>query len=193
MNYEELIIRLPKHPYDVMQNSFGKTATVNCFYLYENHQMHHDFYESHVWIFNGIEEFVEFLPVIVFSDIAINCENEDFIEEYGELDYTDRFNYYKSLLARDWNDIECKKFIDEHKGTSEMQFIEFGKVSDLINISQEHFDKCQNVYNSIDELTENGLSEGTYKIIHKFQSISNLIPAENKESFLSMLEDWGNS
>ena len=193
MNYKSLITQLTNHPYDVMQNGFGKRATESCFYLYEVHQMHHDFYESHLWIFNGIEEFIEFLPVIVFSDIAINCENEEFIEEYGELDYTDRFNYYKSLLARNWNEVECKKFIDEHKGTGEMEFIEFGKVSDLLNILQEQFDKCEKYHSTLDELENNGLTEGVYKIMHKFHGISNVVPAENKESFLSMLGDWGNS
>ncbi len=188
MNYEELIKRLPKHPNDAMQNSFGKTANESCFYLYEIHQMHHDFYESHVCIFNSIQEFIEFLPVIVFTDIAINCENEDFIEEYGELDYADRFKYYESLLAKEWNAQECKKFIADYKGTGEMEFIEFGEVSDLLNISQEQFYKCEKYHSTLDEIENNGLTEGIYKIMHKFHSISNVLPAENQEAFLKMLE-----
>ncbi len=64
--------------------------------------MHHYFYESHVWVFRSIEEFVQFLPVIVFSDIAINCENEDFIVEYSELDYTDRFVSLMNKFMPKW-------------------------------------------------------------------------------------------
>ncbi len=190
MNYEELIKKLPKHPFDAMQNGFGKTVTDNSFYLYEIHQLHHDFYESHVWILNNIEEFNEFLIFIVFSDIAFNCENEDFIADYGELDYSARFKHYQSLLTRDWNFVECKNFIAQYKGDSEIEFIEFGKISDLLDFTQADFEKCRNHYATIDEIENQGLTHANYRIMNKFHDISILNPASNQKLFLEMLENW---
>lgn len=190
MNYEELLEKLVKHPNDAMQNAFGRKVSANSYFLYEIHNMHHDFYESHIWIFNSIDEFVEFLIAIIFSDIALNCENEDFFQEFGELDYSERFSCYESLSKKDWNFNECKKFIAEYEGISELELIEFGKVSDLLDISQEDFDKCNNIYSTLKEIELQGLTQATYKIMNKFHTISDAKPSINQPLFFEMLENW---
>lgn len=99
MNIHELIDRLPLHPVDAFRIGLNKQATEEAFFLYEIHQLHHGFYESQVWIFNTIEEFVTFLPAIVFNDIVVNWENYSEDEEYN-YDYTNDYLFFESLVDR---------------------------------------------------------------------------------------------
>lgn len=189
MELNDLIEILPEHPCDVMQNGFGKKAFSESFYLYEIHNMHHNWYENNVWIFNSINEFVQFLPAIVFNDIAVNCE-EGFEDEHVDYDYSEDYNFYKSLVSQKWDELKCKEFISEHSKFGGLELIEFGRVSDLLECTQQEYNKCKDSIYSLDELEELELSQGRYKIFHAFHSVSENRPSLNEKAFIQMIEDW---
>ena len=190
MKIDELIELLPKHPTKVYQDGFGTQATENGFYLYEIHKMHHDFYESHVWIFKSIEEFVNFLPAIVFNDIAVHWEDDEFDWDTDNYDYSNDYDFYKSLINQQWDFQQCIDFINNHNKFGELELIEFGKISDLVDVSQVEYDKCEEIYLFLDELENLGLTQGRYQIFHKFHAFSDSIPSKNKAVFMEMLEHW---
>jgi hypothetical protein len=139
MDYNNLISRLHMHPIDAFKNTKGRQATASSFYLYGIYHMNDDMKVNCVLIFNSIKEFVEFLPAIVFYDLIDNFNSKDFSEVYGKLDYSERFNYYESILASEWDEKECKNLIADLKEFSKMEYKEFGIVNDLLNITDTQF------------------------------------------------------
>ncbi len=192
MDYKEVIQKIGNHPNDVMQAAFDREANTNSYYLYEIHRMHHQDYESYVWLFNSIEEFVLFLPAIVFNDIAVNCDNHDFEEEFGDIDYTEKYKLYTSLMNNKWDEAQCAKFVLDYLGSDELELIEFGKVADLLNISDSEFEKCKDSYSTIEEIEKHGLTQGKYKILNKFYNQSKTRPSLNQTDFFEMLENSEN-
>jgi hypothetical protein len=71
--------------------------------------------------------------------------------------------------------------------------VEFAKVSDLITISDEDFEKCKQLYLTKDELENVNLKEGIYQIISEYikRNYKNQKkPKESKEDFLDFLSNW---
>lgn len=189
MNYKELIRELGEDPTDLFISGQSKEATKDSFFLYEIRHMHSDFWESYVWIFDTINEFVNFLPAIIFSEFVIHSEDYDFEEEYGKIDCTSNYEYYQTILKDKWDEARCKKFIDEFQAEG-VEFIEFGRVSELLSVSQEEFDLCKGTIDDINILEELGITQGRYKILNNFHYLSNERPELNENGFLSMLNNW---
>jgi hypothetical protein len=189
MNINQLIERLPEHPCDLMQNVFGREVSAESFYLYGIYNMHYNFYNSHVFIFNSINEFVEFLPAIIFNDIAINWD-DDYEENNEEISYSEDYKLLENLRNQNWDELKCKKFIKEHCKFDDLELIEFGKLSDFMEVTTEEFNKSKELFFSLDKLDEIGITQCRYQLLHKFSSISQVLPSQNKKAFFKMIEEW---
>lgn len=186
MTIEE-IIKLFGEPEDTWNNCLGKTATENSYYLYELHEMY-NFWKNHVWIFNDLHEFYEFAYSITMVDYINREENED----YDMDDNTEQialYNYILKLKNTEWTIEACENFISTFKHTS-FELVQFGKVSDLINISDTEYEKCKEFYHTKEELEKVELSEGFYKIISGYIDQFDKKPKESKEDFLTFLSNW---
>ena len=188
MDYDELIEKLGKEPGIWLFDGYG-TPREEGYYLYQIHLMHGDYWENGVYFFNTINEFVDFLPGIVFSNLAVDSMGDDFWEENH--DFSEDWNRFQELKSGDWDEERCVKFIKEYGANNYIEFIEFGKISDLLSVTQEEYDKCYDSIDSTDELEEEGLTEGRYKIFTKFHEESDDRPGLDKEGFLEMLSNWG--
>ena len=188
MDYDELIEKLGKEPGRWLFDGYG-TPREEGYYLYQIHLMHGDYWENGVYFFNTINEFVDFLPGIVFSNLAVDSMGDDFWEENH--DFSEDWNRFQELKSGDWDEERCVKFIKEYGANNYIEFIEFGKISDLLSVTQEEYDKCYDSIDSTDELEEEGLTEGRYKIFTKFHEESDDRPGLDKEGFLEMLSNWG--
>jgi hypothetical protein len=196
MNYSELIDRLGQHPQDVYQDFRRVKATKTSLFLYEQHYMHFDYWEDQVWIFPDIKEFQKFLPVLIFSYETVHLQDEDFEENCEERDYQDAWDLYEKSSKENWKDAaDGKRFLAELAKTgiakdAEINGIEFGNVTELLNVSEDEFEKCKEYMSMEKELEEAGLSEGRYRIFNKYWEKFSEHPAENEKQFLEMLSDW---
>lgn len=189
MNVNQLIERLPEHPLDLMQNALGRKVSLDCYYLYGIIRFHNDLYNSYVFTFNSISEFVEFLPAIVFNDVAINWD-EDYEDNYVESNFSDDYEFLENLTNQNWDELKCKKFISEHSKFDDLELIEFGRISDFMEATSEEFIKSKEHYVSLDELEKIGITQCRYQVLHKFSSISQAPPSQNRDEFIKMIEDW---
>lgn len=190
MNLNELLALLPKHPVDVFEKYLppGK-VTENGYYLYEIHDMGHQFYEGHVWVFDSIDAFVDYIPAIVFRDVVVHCEDE---ERFEDVDFAEDYAFYETLVNQTWDFQQCIQFVEDHQSIGGLELIEFGKISDLVNVSREEYDKCKGFIGSIDEMEVLGLTQGRYQIFHKFHELSGSIPSQDKAAFLEFLTQGAN-
>jgi hypothetical protein len=196
MNYKELTEKHCREPAQIFEDFYGyASASPDAFFLYEIHLMGYNFWESSVWIFESIAEFKQFLPVLLFSWEASHSQDHDFEETVAELNYEEQYTLYIKALSEDWQSPEdCNRFLKELAGTgssAETIGIEFGAVSDLLNVSAEEFDKCKEDLFSEEDLEKAGLSQGRYKIFNRYWESYEMHPSENEEQFLEMLDGWG--
>jgi hypothetical protein len=72
MNYKELLKILQKNP----NEAFGDSQNIKPFeggiLLVEKHEMNFGNCGNHIWFFRTPKEFVDFLPALLFCDIAIH-------------------------------------------------------------------------------------------------------------------------
>lgn len=189
MDINQLIERLPEHPLVIMQNALDRKVSTESYYLYGIVRFHNDIYQSYVFTFNSITEFVEFLPALVFNDVAINWD-EDYEVNNVESNYSDDYELLENLTNQNWDELKCKEFISEHSMFDDLELIEFGRISNFIEATSEEFLKSKELYVSLDELERIGISQCRYQVLHKFSSISQVPPSQNRDEFLKMIEDW---
>lgn len=189
MNVNQLIEKLPEHPLDLIQNALGKKVSKDSYYLYVIIRLYDEFYKNYVFTFNSIIEFVEFLPAIIFNDVAINWD-EDYEVNYAESNFSNDYELLEKLTNQNWDELKCKEFISEQTKFDDLELIEFGKISDFMEASSEEFVKSKEHYVSLDELEMIGITQCRYQVLHKFSSISEVPPSQNWDEFLKMIEDW---
>ena len=188
MTIEEIIEELGE-PIIAWDNAQDKEATENSFYLYELHEMF-NFWESQVWIFNDLQEFYDF----AYSRVLFDYINRGEDEAYDD-DDSDQSELYKHLLKLKntiWTIAECENFVKTFDHYT-FELVQFGKVSDLIAISDEDFEKCKELYTTKDELENINIKEGVYQIISKYitRNYKNpKKPKDSKEAFLAFLNNW---
>lgn len=188
MNIEEIIEELGE-PIIAWENSLSKEVTENSFYLYELHEMF-NFWESQVWIFNDLQEFYDFAYSHVMFDYINRWEDEEY--EDDDSDQNELYDYLLKLKNTIWTVAECENFVNTFNDSS-FEMVQFGKVIDLITISDEDFEKCRKIYFTKDELENVNLKEGVYQIISKYitRNYKNPIkPKESREEFLDFLSNW---
>jgi hypothetical protein len=189
MNVNQLIERLPEHPLVLMQNALGRKVSVDYYYLYGIIRFHNDLFKSYVFTFNSITEFVEFLPAIVFNDVAINWDG-DYEVNFVESNFSDDYELLENLTNQNWDELKCKEFISEKNKFDDLELIEFGRISDFMEATSEELIKSKELYESLDELERIGITQCRYQVLHKFSSISQVPPSQNRDEFLKMIEDW---
>ena len=148
-------------------------------------------WESKIWIFDDLKEFYDF----AYSHVMFDCINREENEEYDFDDDTDESELYEYLLKLKntiWTVTECENFVNTFNDSS-FEMVQFGKVIDLITISDEDFEKCRKIYFTKEELENVNLKEGVYQIISKYisRNYKNPIkPIDSKEEFLDFLSNW---
>lgn len=189
MNINQLLERFPEHPIDLLQNALGRKVSIESYYIYGTIRVHNDSYSSYFFIFNSINEFVEFLPAIIFNDIALNwdVDYEDNLDDYN---YSDDYKLLENLTNQSWDEIKCKKFINRHSKFDDLELIEFGRIADFMEATTDEFNKSKELYVTLDELDKIGITQCRYQVLHKFNSISQKPPSQNKNAFFKMIEDW---
>lgn len=184
MNIEQIIDELGE-PEIAWENSLNKEATENSFYLYELHEMF-NFWESQVWIFNDLQEFYDF----AYSHVLFDYINRGGDEAYDyDSDQSELYDYLLKLKNTIWTIAECENFVKTFDHSS-LALVQFGKVFDLIAISDEDFEKCKLIYLTKEELENDNLKEGCFKIISEYINRHHKKPKESKEAFLTFLSNW---
>ena len=77
MNYKELLKILQKNPNKAVGDSQNIKPFEGGILLVEKHEMNFGNCGNHIWFFRTPKEFVDFLPALLFSDIAIRWDDED--------------------------------------------------------------------------------------------------------------------
>jgi hypothetical protein len=80
MNYRELLKLLSKNPNEAFNNAQSIKPSIEGIFLAEKHRMDFGFgsyYGTHIWFFKTTEQFVAFLPALLFFDIAIHWDDDD--------------------------------------------------------------------------------------------------------------------
>jgi hypothetical protein len=183
MTIEEIIEELGE-PEIALNKAENIYANENSYYLYELHQMY-NFWENKVWFFNDLQEFYDY----AYSHVMIQYVNRELDEEYDFDDDTDRSELYRYLLKLKktiWTIEECENFIKSFSDSS-FELVEFGKVIDLIAITDEDFEKCKEHYSTKEELENINLKEGCYKIISGYINKNYKKTKKPKESLAEFL------
>ena len=77
MNYKELLKILQKNPNEAFCDSQNIKPFEGGILLVEKHEMNFGNCGNHIWFFRTPKEFVDFLPALLFCDIAIQWDDED--------------------------------------------------------------------------------------------------------------------
>ena len=80
MNYKELLKILQKNPNEIFLDAQGYKPFEGGILLVEKHWRYFGYFQNygtHIWFFRTPEDFVDFLPALLFSDIAIHWDDED--------------------------------------------------------------------------------------------------------------------
>ena len=80
MNFKELLKILPKNPNEAFNDAQSIKPVEGGILLVERHEMNFGYgtnYGNHIWIFRTPKEFVDFLPALLFFDIAIHWDDND--------------------------------------------------------------------------------------------------------------------
>ena len=134
-----------------------------------------------------------------FYDFAYSHEMFDYINRWEDEEYEDDdtnqselYDYLLKLKNTIWTVTECENFVNTFNNSS-FEMVQFGKVIDLITISDEDFEKCRKIYFTKEELENVNLKEGVYQIISKYitRNYKNPIkPKESREEFLDFISNW---
>jgi hypothetical protein len=80
MNFKELLKILPKNPNEAFNDAQSIKPVEGGILLVERHEMNFGYgtnYGNHIWFFRTPKEFVDFLPALLFFDIAIHWDDND--------------------------------------------------------------------------------------------------------------------
>ena len=80
MNYKELLKNLQKNPNEIFLDAQGYKPFEGGILLVEKQWRYFGYFQNygtHIWFFRTPEDFVDFLPALLFSDIAIDWDDED--------------------------------------------------------------------------------------------------------------------
>lgn len=185
MTIEEIINELGE-PEIAWDNAQDNEVTENSFYLYELHEMFNS-WESQVWIFNDLQEFYDFAYSHVMFDYINRWEDEEY-DDGDDTDQSELYDYLLKLKNTIWTVSECENFVNTFNDSS-FEMVQFGKVIDLITISDEDFEKCRKIYFTKDELENVNLKEGVYQIISGFMKHHVKKPKDSVAEFLAYLKD----
>jgi hypothetical protein len=186
MTIEEIIEELGEPEWNTAQ---FKDAKENSYYLYELYETF-NFWESKVWIFNDLQKFYDFAYSHVLFDYINRWEDEAY--EDDDSDQSELYDYLLKLKNTIWTVTECENFVKTFDHCT-FEMVQFGKVSDLIAISDEDFDKCKDYYSTKEELENINIKEGVYQIISKYITRNYKNPKKpkvSKEAFLAFLSNW---
>jgi hypothetical protein len=219
MNFKELLKILPKNPNEAFNDAQSIKPVEGGILLVERHEMNFGYgtnYGNHIWFFRTPKEFVDFLPALLFFDIAIHWDDndrnyisydddddieeeeiDDEVEEEDDEecdvrmiedteDYSETYELYKHLC-------KIKSFDDDEiyelEGDSfgEVEVIEVFGISELINVSEEIFNLTLEDTDDEEEIDEMGLTWCQFKILNGYAEMYDEIPSKNVEQFLDFL------
>jgi len=217
MNFKELLKILPKNPNEAFNDAQSIKPVEGGILLVERHEMNFGFginYGNHIWFFRTPKEFVDFLPALLFFDIAIHWDDNDrnyisydddieeeeiddeVVEEDDEEcevrmiedteDYSETYELYKHLCKiKSFDDDEIYELEGDSFG--EVEVIEVFRISELINVSEEIFNLTLEDTDDEEEINEMGLTWCQFKILNGYAEEYNEIPSKNVEQFLDFL------
>jgi hypothetical protein len=221
MNYKELLKILQKNPNEAFGDAQSIKPVEGGILLVEKHEMNFGYgtnYGNHIWFFRTPKEFVDFLPALLFWDIAFHwddndrnyssydndTEEEDDDDEEEEEDYdvriiednedySETYELYKHLCKiNSFDDEEIYDLSGDSFG--EVEVIEVFRISELINVSEEIFNLTLEDTDDEEEINEMGFSWTQFKLLNGYAEMYNEIPSKNVEQFLDFLmecnHDW---
>jgi hypothetical protein len=218
MNYKKLLKILPKNPNEAFGDAQSIKPVEGGILLVEKHEMNFGYgtnYGNHIWFFRTPKEFVDFLPALLFWDIAFHWddndrnyssydndteeEDDDEEEDYDvriiedNEDYSETYELYKHLCKiNSFDDEEIYDLAGASFG--EVEVIEVFRISELINVSEEIFNLTLEDTDDEEEINEMGLTWSQFKILNGYAEMYNEIPSKNVEQFLDFLmecnHDW---
>jgi hypothetical protein len=213
MNYKELLKILQKNPNEAFGDAQSIKPVEGGILLVEKHEMNFGYgtnYGNHIWFFRTPKEFVDFLPALLFWDIAFHWddndrnyssydndteeEDDDEEEDYDvriiedNEDYSETYELYKHLCKiNSFDDEEIYDLSGDSFG--EVEVIEVFRISELINVSEEIFNLTLEDTDDEEEINEMGLTWSQFKILNGYAEMYNEIPSKNVEQFLDFLMD----
>ena len=81
----------------------------------------------------------------------INREENEVYDFDDDTDESELYEYLLKLKNTIWTVTECENFVKTFDNCT-FEMVQFGKVIDLITISDEDFEKCKEYYSTKDEL-----------------------------------------
>ena len=218
MNFKELLKILPKNPNEAFNDAQSIKPVEGGILLVERHEMNFGYgtnYGNHIWFFRTPKEFVDFLPALLFFDIAIHWDDndrnyisyddddieeeeiDDEVEEEDDEecdvrmiedteDYSETYELYKHLCKiKSFDDDEIYDLSGDSFG--EVEVIEVFRISELINVSEEIFNLTLEDTDDEEEIDEMGLTWCQFKILNGYAEMYDEIPSKNVEQFLDFL------
>jgi hypothetical protein len=168
----------------IWENAMDNQANVDSWYLYELHNFHHNNWGGNVWIFNGINDFVNFLPALILNDLLYLDENLG-QGDAGNTDVSDRYAEYLETKQGTWDEERCLNFVRDFQ-SPKLKLKEFSRVSTFFDVTTAQFELCKSE-TVFDPELYNGLTESMFVILHKFSEVSDLCPALAQSAFLNFI------
>lgn len=199
MIYNELIKKLPKSPAQSLYDSDGKEPTEEGIYVTQKFKSGFG-YDTQVYFLNTPEEFEDFLPALIFFDEAMSDGNDFEEEEDGddededeensiEWDYQDDYENYLDLMTIKSFD-ENKIYDLEGISFGDLEILGVGKISDLLHISEESFNKTFDDLLDENEIQELGFTWTEYKILNGYFLKFNELASKNQKQFFTFLKNF---
>lgn len=185
MTIEDIIDELGE-PLNAFDRAQIIKPTKEGYYLYELYETF-NFWESNTWFFNNLKEFYDYAYSHLMFDY-INRGESDWYDFDDETDQSELYQQLISLKNTNWTEEECHKFVKSFD-LPMFELIQFGKVADFFNASEEEIQKCKKYHHSLEDLKRSNLSQGFYQITHDYLSKYNAHPKENKEQFLKYISE----
>jgi hypothetical protein len=168
----------------IWENAMDSQANVDSWYLYELHKFHHVNWGGNVWIFNGIANFVNFLPALIFNDLLYTNENH-ILDDEGNTDASERYAEYLKTKQGAWDEQRCLNFVRDFQ-SPKLKLKEFNRVSTFFDVTPAQFELCKSEPVFDPEL-HNGLTESMFIILREFSEVSNSCPALAQSVFLNFI------
>ena len=171
-------------PTVVWECAMDNQATVDSWYLYELHNFHHNEWGAKVWIFDGVNDFVRFLPALIFNGILYYSENLTH-DEIKSIDVSAEYSEFLRTQEGTWDEARCLDFVRNFK-SSKLELKEFGRLSAFFTVAEEQFELCKDEPIYDPEIHE-GLSRSMFSILSVFSKVSDGCPALNPDEFLRFM------
>lgn len=168
----------------IWESAMDNQANVDSWYLYELHNFHHNNWGANVWIFNGIDDFVQFLPAIIFNDLLYPDENLG-QDDAGNTDVSDKYADYLKTQQGTWNEQRCLNFVIEYQNPK-LMLKEFSRVSTFFDVTAAQFELCKSEP-VFDPEIHIGLSEAMFSILCEFSKVTDSCPSLKREAFMRFM------